>query len=1238
MVKQVYTWVQNQTVTKDKQYPPINIIKTGSYEIARFNNCKDNLDKSYTNKINMLPPMNFANLAVNFNQNRIFENAGRRANIFQNIEGYGNNDNFAAQKISGLNYPQGKSVTDFKNITDLKLFAVNINHLLNKTDVVLDLMNKDCFDVIVLIHTQLKNRLDFQTHQHYKSFHQLCVSNKAGGISIFAKNNLKILSINALNEIEQYGNVWVTVQGINYKIAIGAVYFKVVDGCRQDERIDNIAFNEELWAKISEKTTECYRNNISVVICGDFNAHIGSDIENGGIRNNPHDNVNINGRNLITFTEEMGLINIFETAEVTEGFGTYYSGNRVSIIDYILWSPGVIVTHTQLATAGSELDLLSDHVPLVITINGTGSLIQPNTEKWRQNNVDWETFKNRLEVFIGDNPDLNNTYQNTKNFLTVFLLEYIGLQQINSGRRVSTREEKEAIKATRKHRKREREYWWKVRNNVILENAEELQNIRSDIRIHNENRKRIANQTKSLRQEKFFDKMCATQQHRKPLFDWVKRNSKPIYESVIKNEDGDFVTEPDRIKELLCEYWASIFINFEELPPLPLFIAERVEVTPELRNIAVAPRNNIICGDINVHHVKICCKKYKNRGDSGTSNLPTEMFKKLPDNLLVKIAEMFNQWWNTIAYPDEGRMSKVTLLPKPGKDHNMLTGYRTLSVGCNLCKLYLRVLETRLTTITEYSNLLGEKQNGFRSNRRGTDNLFILNTVNRVARKKGWKSFFTFIDLTKAFDRVDRDRLWQKMQWYGYPELLINNIRETYRNPTAILQLNGIQTDPQRMPIGLRQGCVLSPVLFAIYISDLSQHFENLNTGIPIQYSDDNNLVQNIKIDLLMYADDIVIISKNQYELKKQLKLFSDYCIKNKLHISEDKSFVFPINRTATDRRWPIYDSLEPVNHGSIPERQTGRYLGVEISRANNMFKNHIKTLKRKAQVNKWKLLTLNNTLDHKNWYGTIMWGTYSIPSILYGTEGMTVNKSVYTSLDLVQNNYLRALFRWNNSTAIAALWGESGLLPPSLEMMKQKLKYFKYIMNLPRERLVNIALKQQFLWETTNDICYTNSWWKTVKSGMVDIDIEIADIINGEVNIRTKIRSHFIQLFNTQKANKITLQYYDILKPRPDKHISHFSKNNFWLKAKVGGLHLNERTIKVCLICGDELEDLKHFLFVCPGLQNRILIPGSIIHFNAEEKVKYILDKKRTKAEKDLFGCCIRKRWLERNTFITEI
>lgn len=122
----------------------------------------------------------------------------------------------------------------------IKIFCVNINRVSNKFDAITDLLDKNCFEIIILVHTQLKNSQDFPQHRHYKYFHQICVSEKAGGISIIAKRDLKINSINLLNEIDQYGNVWVHIKTNIFNVAVGAVYFKVVDGCRPDERLDNI--------------------------------------------------------------------------------------------------------------------------------------------------------------------------------------------------------------------------------------------------------------------------------------------------------------------------------------------------------------------------------------------------------------------------------------------------------------------------------------------------------------------------------------------------------------------------------------------------------------------------------------------------------------------------------------------------------------------------------------------------------------------------------------------------------------------------------------------------------------------------------------------------------------------------------------------------------------------------------------------------------------------------------------
>lgn len=434
--------------------------------------------------------------------------------------------------------------------------------------------------------------------------------------------------------------------------------------------------------------------------------------------------------------------------------------------------------------------------------------------------------------------------------------------------------------------------------------------------------------------------MCDPSQFRKPIFNWVKRNCQTSPIAILRDDDGYFITETHTIKIMLTDYWNSIFIHVINLPNPPYNLIGNV---PALRNIA-ANDNIILSGDISALEIKRACKKFKNNGDSGTTDLPVRAIKNLARNYIDRLVMLFNDWYNNDNYPLEGQHSKITLLPKAGKDLTKLQGYRTLSVGCNLCKLYLRVLEARLLTITEQCHILGETQNGFRPNRRSSDNLLILNTVNRLVRKKGWKSFISFIDLTKAFDRINRNKLWEKMRWFVYPNNLINAIQNTYIQPTATLTFQGIETEPLHMPIGLRQGCILSPILFAIYMADFSHLFQRLDTGVPIQYNNNNNndngsAPRIFKIDLCMYADDIAIVSKNQYDLKKQLQLFSQFCINNEIQINCDKSFVIPLNRAANvNTRWKVYSTLPPEYHNGIPEANEGKYLGITVSRGNNLF------------------------------------------------------------------------------------------------------------------------------------------------------------------------------------------------------------------------------------------------------------------------------------------------------------
>ena len=75
--------------------------------------------------------------------------------------------------------------------------------------------------------------------------------------------------------------------------------------------------------------------------------------------------------------------------------------------------------------------------------------------------------------------------------------------------------------------------------------------------------------------------------------------------------------------------------------------------------------------------------------------------------------------------------------------------------------------------------------------------------------------YVALLDITKAYDRMDRSILWQKMRRYGFSEKFVKVLEETYRRPLGFIEFQGAETGPREMPVGLKQGCVLSPILFA---------------------------------------------------------------------------------------------------------------------------------------------------------------------------------------------------------------------------------------------------------------------------------------------------------------------------------------------------------------------------------------------------------------------------------------
>ncbi len=130
-----------------------------------------------------------------------------------------------------------------------------------------------------------------------------------------------------------------------------------------------------------------------------------------------------------------------------------------------------------------------------------------------------------------------------------------------------------------------------------------------------------------------------------------------------------------------------------------------------------------------------------------------------------------------------------------------------------------------------------------------TDSLLVLKTIIRKSKREKKKNFLALLDITKAYDRVNRDILWHIMEQMGVPGKLLSNIKASYRNPSTILQFQDVVSEPLQMTLGLKQGCVMSPILFAIYIAELGHRLQRSGLG---------TLVDDTKIPGMFFADDMM--------------------------------------------------------------------------------------------------------------------------------------------------------------------------------------------------------------------------------------------------------------------------------------------------------------------------------------------------------------------------------------------
>ena len=146
------------------------------------------------------------------------------------------------------------------------------------------------------------------------------------------------------------------------------------------------------------------------------------------------------------------------------------------------------------------------------------------------------------------------------------------------------------------------------------------------------------------------------------------------------------------------------------------------------------------------------------------------------------------------------------------------------------------------------------------------------------------KLYVAFIDFRKCFDSINRNALFHVLESYGIEGRMLDMIKSIYANVSAIVRNNGECSDCFICPTGLKQGCILSPTIFTIFMTEISRIFNNEGkNGIQL-------LVCKSIIYHLLYADDIALISDTPFGLQNQLNILHTQSVRLGLEVNLGKS------------------------------------------------------------------------------------------------------------------------------------------------------------------------------------------------------------------------------------------------------------------------------------------------------------------------------------------------------------
>jgi hypothetical protein len=331
--------------------------------------------------------------------------------------------------------------------------------------------------------------------------------------------------------------------------------------------------------------------------------------------------------------------------------------------------------------------------------------------------------------------------------------------------------------------------------------------------------------------------------------------------------------------------------------------------------------NELMNRPISREEVVIALRKIKNRKAAGPDGIIGEFLKTSCEKVVDFFVTFLNALFDKGIFPDYWCESITFPLYKKG-DANNTNNYRGISISDIGSKVFSTIINRRLQEFVEDNNITGEHQAGFKRGYSTIDHMFTLLALIQKQFSFNRKLYVAFIDFEKAFDSINRNLLWPILIKNGIRGKLFKCVKSMYNTVKTRVRCGGKLTDYINCTRGVKQGDVCSPVLFSLFINELT--IEVINKG----RHGARFTIDFMELFIMLLADDVVLFSETVVGLQTQLNNLKNSADKLQLRVNMDKSNIIVFRKggyLAARERWRYNDIVMPVVNAY-------KYLGIFFS------------------------------------------------------------------------------------------------------------------------------------------------------------------------------------------------------------------------------------------------------------------------------------------------------------------